>query len=55
MSTCTPDFAIDVEGVKGFCPAGEAYAEQQQAAKSIPVLACEGHASAGKSLDSRRT
>jgi uncharacterized metal-binding protein len=42
MSTCTPDFAIDVEGVKGFCPAGEAYAEQQQAAKSIPVLACEG-------------
>ena len=28
--------------VKGWCPAGEAYAKQQLAAKSIPVLSCEG-------------
>ena len=42
MRTYTPDFAVDVQGVKGFCPAGEAYAKQQMAARSIPVLSCEG-------------
>lgn len=42
MEGYTPDFSLDVQGVKGFCPAGEAYAKQQLAAKSTPVLSCEG-------------
>ena len=42
MEGHTPDFSLDVQGVKGFCPAGEAYAKQQMAARKIPVLACEG-------------
>ncbi len=42
MEGHTPDFSLEVEGVKGFCPVGEAYANQQLAAKRIPVLSCEG-------------
>ena len=42
MGAYTPDFSLDVQGVKGFCPAGEAYAKQHLAARSIPVLSCEG-------------
>lgn len=42
MNAYTPDFSLDVQGVKGFCPAGEVYAKQQIAKKSIPVLSCEG-------------
>ena len=42
MDTYTPDFSLDVQGVKGLCPAGEAYAKQHIAANSIPVLSCEG-------------
>lgn len=42
MKTYTPDFSLEVEGVKGFCPAGEVYAKQQIAKKSVPVLSCEG-------------
>lgn len=42
MKTYTPDFSLEVEGVKGFCPAGEVYAKQQVAKKSVPVLSCEG-------------
>ena len=42
MEAYTPDFSLDVQGVKGFCPAGEAYAKQQIAARTIPVLSCEG-------------
>lgn len=42
MTAYTPDFAIDVQGVKGYCPAGEAYAKEQIAARRIPVLSCEG-------------
>lgn len=42
MEHYTPDFSLDVRGVKGFCPAGEAYARQQMDAGSIPVLSCEG-------------
>ena len=42
MDTQTPDFSIDVQRVKGLCPVGEAYANQQIAAKTIPVLSCEG-------------
>ena len=38
----TSDFFLEVEGVKGVCPAGEAYAKQQIAQKTIPVLSCEG-------------
>jgi uncharacterized metal-binding protein len=42
MEGSTPDFSLDVQGVKGFCPVGEAYAKRQLAAKTIPVLSCEG-------------
>jgi uncharacterized metal-binding protein len=42
MEGYTPDFSLDVQGVEGFCPAGEAYAKQQIAAKRTPVLSCEG-------------
>ncbi len=42
MSRSTPNFSLEVEGVKGFCPAGEHWAEQNIIAKKIPVLACEG-------------
>lgn len=42
MEEYTPDFSLDVQGVRGACPAGEAYAKQQLAAKRIPVLSCEG-------------
>ncbi len=42
MEGRTGDFSLDVQGVKGFCPTGEAYAKQNLAAKKIPVLSCEG-------------
>lgn len=42
MESYTRDFSLDVQGVKGSCPAGEAYAKQQLAEKKIPVLSCEG-------------
>ena len=42
MDAYTPDFSVNVAGVKGFCPAGETYAKQQIEKKSIPVLSCEG-------------
>ena len=42
MEGYTPDFSLAVQGVKGFCPAGEEYAKRQIAAKTIPVLSCEG-------------
>ena len=42
MEEYTPDFSLDVQGVKGSCPVGEAYAKQQIAAKTTPVLTCEG-------------
>ncbi len=42
MEEYTPDFSLDVQGVKGSCPTGEAYAKQQMAAKTTPVLTCEG-------------
>ncbi len=35
-------FSLDVQGVKGSCPTGEAYARQQMAARTFPVLTCEG-------------
>jgi uncharacterized metal-binding protein len=42
MAKSTPDFSIKVGAVKGFCPAGEVFAEQNIAEKKTPVLACEG-------------
>lgn len=42
MSESTPDFLVNVKGVKGSCPVGESYAKEQIAAKTVPVLACEG-------------
>ncbi len=42
MPASTPDFTLEVEGVKGLCPAGESYAREQAERKTIPVLSCEG-------------
>jgi uncharacterized metal-binding protein len=42
MQGRTPDFSLDVQGVTGLCPTGEAYANRQIAARKIPVLSCEG-------------
>ncbi len=42
MKAATEGFTLQVEGVKGLCPAGEAWAEQQIQQKKIPVLSCEG-------------
>ena len=42
MYAYTPDFSLEVKGVKGSCPAGEVYAKQQIEMKTIPVLSCEG-------------
>jgi uncharacterized metal-binding protein len=42
MDTYTSDFSLDVQGIKGQCPAGEAYAKEQIANGSVPVLSCEG-------------
>src|SRR5512135_290777 len=42
MEEFTGDFSLDVQGVKGSCPTGEAYANQQMAARTMPVLTCEG-------------
>jgi len=42
MNAYTADFAIEVQEVKGLCPAGETYAKEQIARRTIPVLSCEG-------------
>lgn len=42
MDAYTPDFSLDVQGVKGSCPAGETYAKQQIQNRTLPVLSCEG-------------
>jgi len=42
MRTKTEDFILQVDGVKGVCPAGEEWADQMIAQKKIPVLSCEG-------------
>ena len=42
MEEYTPAFTVSVHGVMGSCPAGEKYAKEQIAAKTIPVLSCEG-------------
>ncbi len=42
MNTSTDDFTVQVDGVQGTCPVGEAWADQRNLQKKIPVLACEG-------------
>jgi len=42
MNTKTEDFTVQVDGVNGFCPVGEAWAEDNILRKKIPVLSCEG-------------
>jgi len=42
MDSYTPDFSLEVQGVKGYCPAGEAYAKRNISDKKISVLSCEG-------------
>lgn len=42
MSTVTKEFFLHVDGVKGVCPAGEAWADDKILHKKIPVLSCEG-------------
>ncbi|MEW6331637.1 MAG: putative zinc-binding protein [Pseudomonadota bacterium] len=42
METYTPDFSLEVQGVKGLCPAGEVYAKRVMSEKKIPVFSCEG-------------
>ncbi len=38
----SPAFSLDVDGVKGLCPAGEKHAKDRIAEGKIPVLSCEG-------------
>lgn len=42
MRKVTADFTVQVDGVKGICPAGEAWAEEAILHQRIPVLSCEG-------------
>lgn len=42
MSDSSLSFSLDVDGISGYCPAGELWAEDKMAQKAIPVLSCEG-------------
>ena len=42
MNISAPDFSLTVEGVKGTCPVGEIYANENIADHKIPILSCEG-------------
>jgi uncharacterized metal-binding protein len=42
MDEYTADFSLEVQGVKGVCPAGEVYAKRNISEKKIPVFSCEG-------------
>jgi uncharacterized metal-binding protein len=42
MSNSTANFSLEVEAVKGVCPAGENWAKQNMFDKKTPVLSCEG-------------
>lgn len=42
MSASSLPFSLDVDGITGYCPAGERWAEEKLAGKAIPVLSCEG-------------
>jgi uncharacterized metal-binding protein len=41
-ASSSPAFSLNVDGVKGFCPAGEKHAKENIAEGKIPVLSCEG-------------
>jgi uncharacterized metal-binding protein len=41
MKNFSADFTLQVDGVKGVCPAAEAWAADKILQKKIPVLACE--------------
>ena len=38
----SPDFSLNIDGVKGVCPAGEKHAKEMIAKGKIPVFSCEG-------------
>ncbi len=38
----SPAFSLNVDGVKGVCPAGEKHAQANIAKGKIPILSCEG-------------
>ncbi len=38
----SPAFSLNIDGVKGACPAGEKHAQKNIAEGKIPVLSCEG-------------
>ncbi len=42
MATTATSFSVKVDGVKGLCPTGERWAEDNILSGRIPVLACEG-------------
>ncbi len=42
MNNSTPDFSLKVDGVTGYCPAGEKHAQDRMAEGKIPVFSCEG-------------
>ena len=42
MKKFTKDFTLQVDGVVGTCPAGEAWAEDKILHRKIPVFSCEG-------------
>lgn len=42
MNAHTPEFSLEVQEVKGFCPAGDQYATAQIGKQTLPVLSCEG-------------
>lgn len=42
MAESTPDYSLEVTGIKGLCPAGEVYAKQNIEEQKIPVISCEG-------------
>ncbi len=42
MEEQTANFEVEVDGVRGVCATGEAYAKDQITARRTPVLACEG-------------
>ncbi len=38
----SPAFSLNIDGVKGVCPAGEKFAQESIAEGKIPVFSCEG-------------
>ncbi len=42
MASSSSAFSLDIDGVKGVCPAGEKHAKENIAEGKIPVLSCEG-------------